>query len=255
MFKSPTDTVLDTAALASLLDDQMKRGLTCGLEYVGITGMKYVELDYIHEEKNFQPLPRPQGVAGCYIPSRPSIFQNIVKLINQSLNNIASIDMPEISREMTGVLKRTNEILGNPRIGTTLENLERISGNLDHSVQNFNRTLTPQKLDEMFNLITADLRNFNDLIAQAKKEIDRAKIASTTESFRNSLNSVSETKIAIINTLQRLDQSLDALTEFINSVDDDPSSLLRGKQKSPIMDKNDQLKRKYLPQPINTPQP
>ncbi len=247
VFNSKDDVQMNIEALHKMLEAQMKRGLTCGLEYVGITGMKYVELDYVTEDNNhFENLPRPPGVEGCYIPSRQSMFQSIVKLINQSLNNIASINMPEISKEISSVLKHSNDILSNPNINRTIEHLERVSNRLDQSLESVNKTLTPKKIDELLNLVSSDLRNFNALINQVKTEIEQAKLAKTSEAFRNSLGSVSETKLAIINTLSRLDQTLDSITELANSIDDDPSSLLRGKQQRRITDGDDQIKSSYL---------
>ncbi|MDD3118068.1 MAG: MlaD family protein [Victivallales bacterium] len=253
VFKTENDRQMDMKSLNRMLQEQMKRGLTCGLEYVGITGMKYVELDYVNDEKNFTPLPQPDGVAGCYIPSRQSMFQNIVKMINQSLSNIASINIPEISRELSSILKHTNNILSDPKITRTIAHLEQVAQKLDQSLGNVNKTLTPKKLDEMFNLLSSDLRNFNELIVQVKQEIEAAKISKTSEAFRNSLNSVSETKMAIINTLLRMDQTLDSITELVNTVDDDPSVLLRGKQNPPLTGRGDRIKTKFLPSSAAAP--
>lgn len=226
--------------------EQMKRGITCGLELAGITGMKFVELDYRKDSDSFTPLPQPKGIGGYYIPSRPSVFQNIISMITKSLNNLASIKSDEIVTELTGVLKNANRLLGDPRIPDTIDQFREASHNINRSAKTLGESFSKERLDELLAMVKTDLNNFNELITTLQKEVQDSKISQTTAAFRNSAQSISEGKIAILATLQRLDQALDAITEFVNYIDDDPSALLKGKQKPKITDGEDKILPRYL---------
>jgi len=233
---------IDPDSFNAFIGAQIKKGLTCGLELAGITGMKYVELDFAKNNTNTPTLPCPQGISGIYIPSRQSMLQNLLKMINDSLANISSIKAGQLADELSTIFKRATELLNSPKINNTIDQIERAAVNVNRTVDNVNSAMTKSRLDDMVKLLNDDLRNFNSMINQVRSEIEKSRIPKTTSDIRQSLHAVIDTKNSVVNTLQRLEQTLDTMNEFINTIDDDPSSMLRGKNKKPLTDSDNKVK-------------
>ena len=169
--------------------EERKKGLRSRLEYAGITGLKYIELDYF---KSTTPIPAPSlsDKSIIYVPSTPSAFKDVLKLFNTSLEKISKVDFEGISKNLNNVLTEAKKRISDPRITRALE------------------------------------------------QIDRAKIAETTNAFRQAANSITEGKDMIANTLLKVNQAIDSFTELLNYLNDDPEALLKGKSKPEIIFKN-----------------
>lgn len=240
---------IDSESFTSFINNQVKKGITCGLELAGITGMKYVEFDFAKNNGNYQEIPRISGIDGIYIPARPSMLQNILKMVNDSLANLSSVKVGEIASELSSIFKRTNEIINSPKVANTIDQIERAAVNVNRTMENVNNTVTKPRLDELFKLLADDLRNFNALIEQVRTEVAGARLKQTAADARQSFQAVVDTRNSIVNTLLRLEQTLDSVNEFINSIDDDPSSLLRGKNREAIVGSDNLIKSSYLDSP------
>lgn len=252
-------------------NEQLKRGLTCGLELAGITGMKYVELDYA-TNNNIKIIPRPQGIKSYYIPSRPSVIQNIIKMINQSLSSIADMKLGDLSKEITNVLKGADKLINNPKLESSIDNLEELAATvnktvsellkdprlkqaverfdsimagLDKGVGNFNSALSKERINALYETLHTDLDSFDKLMKNLNEQVNSMKMSQTSAAIRASAEAVSEGKIGVLMTLQRLNRTLEALTELINYIDDDPSSLIKGKQKKPLTGSNGKILPQY----------
>jgi ABC-type transporter Mla subunit MlaD len=213
--------------------NESKKGLRCRLEYAGITGLKYVELDYFDQSPLTPIIERPRYISSdyFYIPSMPSQLKDILKLINTSLEKIAKVQFDKISEEMTGTLKSTQRLFDDPKLKMTIDKLEKMSDNMEKSSSSLSKVLTESKLREIVDGLDTNLKALNELTVSAKRSIEGAKFIETAQSFREAAYSVTDARQALLNTLLKLDQSLDSLTELVNALDDDPSSLLKGKHK------------------------
>ena len=71
-------------------------------------------------------------------------------------------------------------------------------------------------------------------VQELSKKLDRAieesKIPDTSASFRNAALSLRDSEQAFNNTMAKFNDTLDALSELIKTLDDNPSSLLSGKK-------------------------
>ena len=95
-----------------LLDD-IQKGLRCRIEPDGITGLKYVEIDFF---KDIAALPAEEETPGLqngifYLPSTPSLMANLRISMTEILANIASINFKKISRETISLLSTANSMV------------------------------------------------------------------------------------------------------------------------------------------------
>ena len=89
-----------------------------------------------------------------------------------------------------------------------------------------------QRINELADSIQQNLADINKLTNQIIQETKDARIADSSFVFREAATSVVDSQQQLANTLDKLNRTLDSLKALSDSLGDDPSSLLRGKQKT-----------------------
>ena len=214
---------------------ECEKGLRCRLEYAGITGLKYIEMDYFKSKHPVRLIPNPRRMNGeVYVPSTPSALKDILQLINTSLERIAKIDFKGLSDRLSGVLDGAQKIVKGPKLLKAIDQMEAMSGNLKHTSKVLKDTVTPEKVREIINNVDNILNKLHKISKQLEDQLQKARIADTTDSFRKAANAVTNSKAMIANTLLKINQTIDAFTEFVNYLNDDPEALIKGKSKERV---------------------
>jgi paraquat-inducible protein B len=204
------------------LDDEVRRGLRCRLELKGITGMKYVELDYVDPKKNKVPrVTPPPGI--LYIPSAPSLLSGLRTSLTGTFAKIAAIDFERISKELSESLRKANEILSNPKISGIIDRLDKVAEHSENITSRLDDSLTRKRLESIAAELDESLKAVKRFSKTAEEQLRKADVPETAASVR-------DLKREMGTTLIKLNETLDSLTELINSLQDDPSSLVRGKR-------------------------
>jgi len=217
------------------METEREAGLRCRLEYAGITGLKYIELDYFQIKTPEVVIAAPTNMDHMiYMPSTPSALKDVLKLINTSLERIAKIDFEGLSNRVSDVLDGVKKIVNGPKLLKAIDQMESMSANLKDSSQVLKDNLTPEKVKEIINNVDSILDKLHRISSQLEVQLQKAKIAETADSFRKAANAVTDSKDMISNTLLKVNQAIDSFTEFLNYLNDDPESLLKGKSKARI---------------------
>lgn len=212
-------------------------GLCCYLELAGITGMRYIEMNYPAEEKRRKTaLPVIDEPDTVYIPSAPSTFNNIIDSVALSLDKIASVDIQSIARNLDSNLESLSTILGNPAIRQTIDQVERASANIEKVSRDISQNLTGEELRSLINSVSHNLDSLNLLTSEVQEKldvIDTAKLnnqlVSSLQESRKLLEDLRNSNHDALRTMQQISGFLDNLSELIDSLKQDPSSLIRGK--------------------------
>ena len=122
-----------------------ENGLRCYLDLAGVTGMRYVEMDYVSKERwRVEPLPEIKEPDVIYFPSVPSTFNNIIDSVATSLDRIAKVDVDKISSDLDKNLQAMHAILTDPaikhaleRLDNTMENVETVTSNISENITFF----------------------------------------------------------------------------------------------------------------------
>ncbi|MBS1452014.1 MCE family protein [Victivallaceae bacterium BBE-744-WT-12] len=212
---------------------ELEQGMRCRLEYAGITGMRYIDFDYFATPGQTLPEP-PAGMlepGTLYIPAVPSPFRDILKAIGTSLDRISRIRFEEISDGLERSLSELSGLLGDPALKSTIVRINDAAENLELGSRTLSRVFSEERLNRLMTVLEEDLDNVNKLTGQLIRETRDAKLPESAAAFRDASNAISFSQDELANTLTKLNQTLDALTELADSLSADPSSIVSGKKK------------------------
>jgi ABC-type transporter Mla subunit MlaD len=227
----------DIAFFKDFFEREVKNGLRCRLEMAGITGMKFVEIDYYPKSKiETAEIEKRNDV--FFLPSTPSFMHNIT----DTLARIGNIRYKEISENMLQAIKGVNDIVRDPKIKNLITRIDNVGKNLEQSTKNINNALTEDKLKKITSELTKSLDSFDALAIKLKEQLDAAKISETSNAFRNAAESVTSAKQSLNDTLLKVEETLDSITQFVNYLDKDPSSIIKGKHAPTILKEEDNTK-------------
>jgi mammalian cell entry related domain protein len=215
------------------MEREIRRGLRARLELNGISGFKYIELDYLDQEVPVKDNYDGKGLnqeGFFYVPSEPSMLSGLRSGITETIAKIASIDYKQISDKLENALNNANSLLADPKLKVMLANSEKLTGELSQTVRSLNAAFTPQRFEELSAKTAAALEQVQELAGKLDKAIEDSKIPDTSASFRNAALSLRDSERAFNNTMAKFNDTLDALSELIKTLDDNPSSLLSGKK-------------------------
>jgi phospholipid/cholesterol/gamma-HCH transport system substrate-binding protein len=170
----------------------------------GITGVRFLQTDFFHPGRYPEPV-LPFEAPWNYVPSVPSTLKSIGDTAMEVVNRL-----PDLETRISETLVTVN---------TTLGSIDRFVTGLQNENGPFDRLLVQLRST------TTDLGT----------EIETAKLADTTSSIRTAAgtvataaNGLGETREDLQASLSTLRETLDAFRAVADSLERDPSILLRG---------------------------
>jgi ABC-type transporter Mla subunit MlaD len=92
-------------------DVAVKSGLRAKLANQGLTGVMYLELDFLAPDR-FPPQAVPWTPLDDYVPSVPSTIAQVQDLVTQVLDNARKIDFERVGRNLDGLITDARSALG-----------------------------------------------------------------------------------------------------------------------------------------------
>ncbi len=147
------------------IDEAVEKGLRVRIEPQGITGMNYLEIDYV-DPKLFPVLVVDWTPRNYYIPSAPGQLTSILDSVNKIMRDVGEFQLEEIGKQTVSLLQGLNKAVAEANLGE----------------------------------VSTDTRK---LIQELEKMVQQAKIEELSESTRKALNeltsAVSDLKIILAN--------------------------------------------------------
>ena len=207
--------------LKMFIQQQIKKGLQIRMEYAGITGFKYIEMNYFNAPASkLLPPPENLGYDEIYIAAAPSILSDAIQNISTSLENISKIRFDKISSSLENTAAKINEFIDNDSIQDTVNNLKNITAKID-------RNMKPEQIADITAELQRAVKNFSDITARMLKEDN---INKTATAVHDAGNAVLQSSESLETTLFKLNATLDKLTVLLNLLNENPSALIRGKE-------------------------
>lgn len=228
------ETAFTESSFYQLMRKEIGKGLCAQIQMNGITGGKTIGLDYVPKDESPLRFAKPgfnkNGV--FYIPSVPSTMIDMRNRLLTTLEKIASVDYKGISDRAEALLTAAENVISDPNIGSTLKNMNWLTAELEKSVNALNKSVPPERLEKIAVDTQESLAGMKVLIEKLEKSVDAAKVSETSEAFRNAATTVAENKRLIRETLVRLGTALDRLSELLQTLDENPESVIQGKHEN-----------------------
>lgn len=179
---------------------QLPKDLRARVKSQGITGVNYVELDFVRDMNNYKSLPynwKPEYLVIDSLPSQTDIFFSGIRKV---LDNLGEMNLAETQKKFDVLLTNLNTIIGgdgkdNAGIAKSVERLNILLG----------------RIDEVAN--------------KAELELLMREVIATTVILRQTLSSMQGDTITSIDNLKQI---TDQLNDFAKVASRYPSSIVWG---------------------------
>ncbi|MBR2364413.1 MAG: MCE family protein [Lentisphaeria bacterium] len=233
-------TVISREEFYQLLETEIRKGLRCRLELDGITGMKYLEIDFFRDVK-LAPAENPVEIAGkyvkshgeeyFYVPSTPSMLASLRLSMTDILARIAMIDFDGIANRSSQLLEKMNEIIEPKRVDRLIADLDKCVEAIRQTSENLGSLLDKNEVNKTLEDVRNAVQAITRLSAAVRRDMEKAKIPETVAGLRDLTGDIGDSSRNMNVTLQHVNEAVDALTEFARYLNEHPSALIFGRPK------------------------
>ena len=225
---------------------RVRKGLTCRIEPDGITGSKYIEMDFFHEKNKALPTNLTCIRQGLFcLPSTPSMMSNLRMNALEILASIASVDFKGISEQLNKLLTSANDTLQKAQLQELVTRANRVTEKLTLTVDHLNKTTDPEKLGKLVQNLDITIQSVNALSRDIQKTVNASSVPAVAADIRMLAKSLEESNRSLQQSLLKANETLDAMTDLIRYLNENPSSMIRGrgKQTDPFEEKGSRYKK------------
>lgn len=215
-------------AFTNYLQSEINKGLRVRMEYAGITGYKYMEMNYYGEPADPSKLiPKPTYMDDednqmIYIQTMPSMFSDIGKNIASIVEKLNRVDFDKIGTNLENATASADKLLNSEDLQQSIASVREITASLS--------TISAEKIDETYLNLNKALLEYQKLAAILQQKIEEAKVGATADSIRNTSLSVNNSVVSLEDTLSKLNSAIDELTTLLRLLNEQPNALIRGKK-------------------------
>ena len=112
--------------LTPLIEKNVAQGLRARIEPLGITGMNYIEINYVTDASQFPPLAVDWKPHYYYIPSAPGQLTNILDSINKIMLQLDQLNIGGMSKTGTELLENLNKAVTGAELGKVSADLQAL---------------------------------------------------------------------------------------------------------------------------------
>lgn len=214
------------------------------VEITGITGMKYIELDFVgpekrilHPELTFEP-PYP------VIPSYPGGFEEIEQALRDIYDKIIAIDTEGISYRAklfldtgTKMLGSADSVLISADLTSWVEKLEKTIEDADSAILVFNMQHYNSEIESILSEIREGTENFKRLFATLEKQADQTRFDVRADKLFDEMEILVHSGVELVNRTQyETSLVMNELTSTVNSLQeviDNLNSLMMNQEAYP----------------------
>ncbi|NUP12861.1 MAG: MCE family protein [Polyangiaceae bacterium] len=199
----------------------------------GITGVKYLNIDYFDPVQNpaeSLPFQTPEN----YIPAATSLFKNLEDTVVKALDQV-----PEMSDAILNVVTKIDAMLDELQQQEVPHNFAVAIGNANLALQDLRKILKntddqklPAKASKALDNLDVAVTKLNRVLG--RMDGDDGLVASATRAT-NSLGNLGKTANGTVRgadeTLQSLGEAAEAIKDLAETLERDPDMLLKGRAK------------------------
>ncbi|MCK4958127.1 MAG: MCE family protein [Planctomycetes bacterium] len=128
--RSTFPDILEPGDIRLITKQWIANGLRLKLSYQGITGIAYVEADYVDDPQRYEPMKITWKPRNLYIPSMPSIFRSFTQSIDGIFETLNGIDFEELAVTLDETLVSIKQLIADAQVAETREDLAGLMADL-----------------------------------------------------------------------------------------------------------------------------
>lgn len=214
---------------------QMQTDLRIQLASAGLTGVKFLQLDFFPVE-DFPPPVLPFPVPDNYIPAAASTMKNI----EDSLTKIAN-RLPEVTEQLSGILTRVDVILGEFQDKKLPDQIATLLGNSNHVLAEAQGKIEQVDTGKLSKGAEKTLIGVNDAVGRmnallARVDGDKGLLTSVvraSDAFGDTVRNADGIGGQLEDALSSVQEAAKSIHKLAESLDRDPDMLLKGRSRVP----------------------
>jgi phospholipid/cholesterol/gamma-HCH transport system substrate-binding protein len=234
-----TVSVLDQMGIARGSGEKARMpvapNLRAQLNTTGVTGIKYVQLDFF-DDANQQPpaLPFPV-VDDHYIPAQPSALKNIESSVLSTADRL-----PEIMDRLNGILTRVQHLSEQIDDQNLPQRASMLIGHADHTLVTLDEKLAQLDTRAISHEAQPTLSSFQGTAARANGILDRvggerglmASAERVSDSLGDAARNANGFGSELEHTLRDVSEAAGAIKDLADALERQPDMLLKGRSRA-----------------------
>ena len=121
--------------LTSVIETNVAQGLRARIEPQGVTGINYIEINYVNDPSQFPPLAIDWKPHYYYIPSAPGQLTNMLDSINNIMRQVEQLNFGGMSNSITQLLENLNKAVTGAEITKLSADLQTLLAELQKALK------------------------------------------------------------------------------------------------------------------------
>lgn len=144
------------------------QGLRARIEPLGITGLNYIELDFLNPSES-PALKISWTPRNYYVPSAPGQLESILTSVNKIMRDVEKLQLSDMGEQTLALLRRLNSAIEEAKLGEISEEIRTLATNANQLITEIRTTLS--EID--FPVLTADARKALSAASDAATDLQR----------------------------------------------------------------------------------
>jgi paraquat-inducible protein B len=216
--------------LYAFIKAEIARGLRFRLNSQGITGLSYLELDYVDPDR-FPKLPVSWTPEHLYVPSAPGTLTKLLSSAEQVFRKLEGVDLAQVLTNLNRLLTTTEREIGGAQIASISAQATNLLAELRDSNQALQAVLKDPKLKEIPTHAAEAIRALRERLERLDLEGVVAKVERVLATADGFLAGKEPELASTLANLKALSENLRMLSEAARN---HPSGLLFGLPPKPV---------------------
>jgi len=121
--------------LTSVIEKNVEQGLRARIEPQAVTGINYIEINYVNDPNQFPPLAVDWKPHYYYIPSAPGQLTNMLDSINSIMRQVEGLNIGGMINSLTDLLANLNKAVTGADISKVSADLQTLVGEFREAVK------------------------------------------------------------------------------------------------------------------------
>jgi phospholipid/cholesterol/gamma-HCH transport system substrate-binding protein/paraquat-inducible protein B len=191
-----SDMGAEPAHIEAMIRQQVNSGLRLKLSYQGITGIAYIEADYLDPVRN-PPLAVPWKPKNIFIPSTKSLITSFTQAVDSVFQRLEKIDFPAIFTQLDTTLKSIQSAVQEAKMTELRQSATEMMDQFRQTLREVEATFKPSdpnapaaNVADTVTQLDRNLRQIENLVSTHQDDLD--KILSDFRSISGNLKQLSE---------------------------------------------------------------